>query len=228
MAGTALAATLAGPAAYTWATAGTPHSGAIPSSGPAGAGGPGGLGRGGPPPGAARGPGRFGGFVPGGRAGAQPPPPNLAAGQAVPGAGTGGPGPGGGGIVGILDGSRPSAQLTRILEAGSGNYTWTAATVSANQAAGYQLATGKPVMAVGGFNGTDPFPTLAQFQSYVRDGKIHYFISSGLGRGLGRPGGGGGTSSEISAWVQSRFSAQTVAGVTLYDLTSPVAGAAAG
>ncbi|TML38828.1 MAG: glycosyltransferase family 39 protein [Actinobacteria bacterium] len=237
VAGTALAATLAGPAAYTWATAATPHSGAIPSSGPAGARGPGGLGRGpgvagaprlgaGPPPGAAQGRGRFGGFGPGGLAGAQAPPPNMAAGQAVPGAGTGGTG--GGGIDGILDGSRPSAQLARVLEAGSGNYTWTAATVSANQAAGYQLATGKPVMALGGFNGTDPSPTLAQFQSYVREGKIHYFITSGLGRGPGGPGGGGGTSSEISAWVQSRFSAQTVAGVTLYDLTSPVAGSAAG
>ena len=31
-------------------------------------------------------------------------------------------------------------------------------------------------MAVGGFNGTDPAPTLAEFQHDVADGRIHYFI----------------------------------------------------
>jgi len=54
----------------------------------------------------------------------------------------------------------------------------------ANSAAGYQLATDDPVMAIGGFNGTDPSPTLAQFQAYVAEGKIHYYISGG---GFGPP-----------------------------------------
>ncbi len=58
--------------------------------------------------------------------------------------------------------------------------TWIAATTgAANSAAGYQLATDDPVMAIGGFNGSDPSPTLAQFQQYVRDGKVHWFISGG-------------------------------------------------
>ena len=47
-------------------------------------------------------------------------------------------------------------------------------------------------MAIGGFNGTDPWPTLAAFQQYVADGKIHYFIAGGGGGG---PGGGSGTAS---------------------------------
>ena len=46
-------------------------------------------------------------------------------------------------------------------------YTWVAATVGSNNASGYQLATGDPVMAIGGFNGSDPSPTLAQFQQLV-------------------------------------------------------------
>ena len=54
-----------------------------------------------------------------------------------------------------------------------------AATTGANSAAGYQLATGDPVMAIGGFNGTDPAPTLAQFERYVAEGKIHYYIGGG-------------------------------------------------
>ena len=63
-----------------------------------------------------------------------------------------------------------------------------AATTGANSAAGYQLATDDPVMAIGGFNGTDPAPTLAQFERYVAEGRIHYYISGGGGFG----GGGGG------------------------------------
>ena len=38
-------------------------------------------------------------------------------------------------------------------------------------------------MAIGGFNGTDNSPTLAQFKAYVAAGKIHYFIASGGGMG---------------------------------------------
>ena len=76
-----------------------------------------------------------------------------------------------------------------------------------------------PVMAVGGFNGTDPAPTLAQFQQYVADGKIHYFIggtamaAAGLTdrrqrrRRRGSPPGCAGN-----------FTATTVGGTTVYDL----------
>jgi 4-amino-4-deoxy-L-arabinose transferase-like glycosyltransferase len=95
--------------------------------------------------------------------------------------------------------------------------------VSANQAAGYQLATGVPVMAIGGFNGTDPAPTLAEFQQYVRAGKIHYFIAGGRGGGMA---GGNGTGTEITSWVQSNFSSTSIGGVALYDLTSAISAAA--
>ena len=74
-------------------------------------------------------------------------------------------------------------------------------------------------MAIGGFNGTDPTPTLAQFKADVAAGKIHYFLASG-----GRRGGGGigssASSSAISSWVSGNFTAKTVGGVTLYDLSS--------
>jgi hypothetical protein len=79
-------------------------------------------------------------------------------------------------------------------------------------------------MAIGGFNGTDPSPTLSQFQTYVAQGKIHYFIAGG--RGFGGPGGGGAngttsTSSQITSWIQSHYTSQTIGGVTVYDLTKP-------
>jgi hypothetical protein len=128
------------------------------------------------------------------------------------GAGVGGPG-------GILGSSTPGAALTKLLTTDASRYTWVAATVNSNSAAGYQLASNDPVMAIGGFNGTDPAPTLAQFEKYVAQGKIHYFIS-GSGGGFSR-GGSSGTSSQITSWVTSHFTATTVNGTTIYDLTAP-------
>jgi len=207
-----VAVVLLAPAAYTLSTVNMPHTGAIPTAGPAGAssmgfGGPGGA------------PGGFAGRFPGAATGGQ-----------LPGGFTGGPpsGVGGtgnraGGPGGLLDGSAPNSALTALLEAHADSYRWVAATVGANQAAGYQLATDDPVMAIGGFNGTDPTPTLAQFQQYVREGKIHYFIAGGgFGGGGFGPGGStsSSTSSAISTWVSDNFASQTVGGVTVYDLTS--------
>jgi len=212
-----LAAAFAGPAAYTIDTVLTAHSGAIPSAGPAvtaaTTGGPGGLpggfaGRGTPgafPGGFGGGfglPGRFGGGGFGG------------GGFGIPrGAGGGAFGRGGGSF---LNASTPGAALVKLLETNAGRYSWVGATIDANSAAGYQLATDDPIMAIGGFNGTDPAPSLAQFEAYVAEGRIHYFLGSGGGLG-----GGSGTSSAIAQWVEAHFTATTVDGVTVYDLTQP-------
>ena len=112
--------------------------------------------------------------------------------------------------------SGPSAEVVSALRQDAGRYTWAAAAVGANNAAGYQLASGEPVLAVGGFNGSDPSPTLAQFQQLVRAGRIHWFVAGGVGG----PGGASGTTSQISSWVQQTFTATTVGGVTMYDLSS--------
>ena len=195
---TALAAVLVGPAAYAVDTASTPHTGSIPSAGPSTGGGPGG--------------GRMAGM---GR-----PPAGMTQGQGQPGAPTGGQPPGGAG--GLLTGSESTDEIDALLSTDAESYTWAAAAVGSNSAAGYQLASELPVMAIGGFNGSDPSPTLSQFQTWVADGEIHYFIASG-GRGLG--GGmsaSGSTSSEISTWVTDNFTAQTVDGVTIYDLSEGV------
>jgi hypothetical protein len=130
---------------------------------------------------------------------------------------------------GLLEASTPGAALTALLEQDSSSYTWAAAAVGAQTAAGYQLATGLPVASLGGFNGSDPWPTLDAFKALVADGQIHYFIAGGgPGGGMGGgPGGGNGGSSatsEISSWVTASFTAQTVDGVTVYDLTAPTSG----
>mgnify|MGYP007043685576 FL=1 len=123
-------------------------------------------------------------------------------------------GPGGG----LLNGSKPSAQMLALLKADAGDFTWVAAAVGSNTASGYQLESGYSVMPIGGFNGTDPSPPLAQFQNLVKQRKIHYFIGGG-----GFPGGGSDStrpSSQITQWVEQNFTAKTVDGVTVYDLTA--------
>jgi len=78
-------------------------------------------------------------------------------------------------------------------------------------------------MPIGGFNGSDPSPTLEQFQQWVAEGKIHYYIvSDGPGSG---PGGQDDNSeqnhnSAIQTWIEENYTAQTVDGVTMYDLSS--------
>ncbi|MEU9732457.1 glycosyltransferase family 39 protein [Streptomyces sp. NPDC048002] len=126
-------------------------------------------------------------------------------------------GGGGGGVGGLLNGATVSDEAKELLEADAGDYTWAAAAIGAQNAASYQLSTGEPVMAIGGFNGTDPSPTLAQFKEYVADGKIHYFISSGSGGGMG--GSDSGTSAQITEWVEANFKEVTVGSATFYDLT---------
>ncbi|HEX4519916.1 MAG TPA: glycosyltransferase family 39 protein [Gaiellaceae bacterium] len=217
----ALAAALAAPAAYSAETASTAHAGALPTAGPSGSvSGPG------------AGPGGRRTFGPGGAQGVRP-----GAGAAFGGppggfgfsggrGGTGGFGGGRaatGGLGGLLDTGTPAKALTSLLEKNASSYRWVAAIVGANSAAGVQLATNEPVMAIGGFNGTDPTPTLAQFELYVVEGKIHYFLASGGG---GAGGGGIGSSSSsnaIASWVEQHFTATTVGGQTVYDLSQAAA-----
>ena len=141
----------------------------------------------------------------------------LPAGFALP-RGNGGGGPGAGGLGGLLNASRPGKQLTAMMRADASHYSWVAATTGANTASGYQLAAGEPVMAIGGFNGTDPAPSLAQFKSFVAQARIHYY----LGGGGGGPGGAtSSSSSSIATWVAAHYTAKTIDGVAVYDLTAP-------
>ena len=126
------------------------------------------------------------------------------------------------GLAGCLTRRLPGPRSSAMLSADAHDYTWVAAVVGSNNAAGYQLASGAPIMAVGGFNGTDPSPTLEEFQRYVADRQIHYFI-----RGKMMIGHWGGTatgsheSADIAEWVETHYTPQTVDRVIIYDLTQP-------
>ncbi|MDZ7885981.1 MAG: glycosyltransferase family 39 protein [Mycobacterium sp.] len=162
VAGLAALAVLAGPVAYSVATAAAPHRGAIPMVGPS-----------------------RGDFGPA-----------------------------------FLVAPEPAPELTALLTDGAADYTWPAAVVGSNNAAGYQLAAGVPVMAVGGFNGTDPAPTLDAFRGLVADGRIHYFIESRIMAGSRTDHGGSEAAVDIADWVVQNFVPRTVGGTIVYDLTT--------
>ena len=231
--GLALVAGLAGPAAYALDTVNSAHTGAIPSAGPQATGfggGPGGGfgGRGGVPGGRA---GQFG-RAPGGTTGAggaTGAPGNARAG--IP-SGTGpagaqggagrpsgfsGRGIGGARFGGLGGSTTVSSALTKLLEQDASSYKWVAATEGSEGAAPLELATGDPVMSIGGFNGTDPWPTLAVFKELVADHEIHYYVGQGS-----QSFGGGQGSSAVTAWVAAHFEKQTVGGETVYNLTVPL------
>ncbi|MEU0463282.1 glycosyltransferase family 39 protein [Amycolatopsis sp. NPDC006131] len=102
-----------------------------------------------------------------------------------------------------------SAELIALLR--QTTTKWSAATNGSQSAAGLALNSDTAVIAIGGFNGGDPAPTLAEFQQYVARGEITYYVSGGMGRG---------GSGEIAQWVAENFTAQTVGGSTVYDLTT--------
>ena len=54
---------------------------------------------------------------------------------------------------------------------------WSAAINRSSAAAGLELSTDTAVMAIGGFGGSDPVPTLAQFQQYVAGHRITYYVA---------------------------------------------------
>jgi 4-amino-4-deoxy-L-arabinose transferase-like glycosyltransferase len=204
-----VAVLLAGPAAYALDTMGTAYAGGDPKAGPATAdGGPGGF-AGGTGIGPGVGPAGVGRSS-GGAGVAFAARPN--------------------GQVGAGDGEGASAARALIdyLLANRKGATWIVATTSANEAGSIQLASGEPVMAMGGFSGSDPAPTLEQLKALVASGQVRYVLIGGGGPGGGQgggPGGGRGSTSDINAWVTSAGTAVDYGGSrgTLYDLSGAAA-----
>ncbi|MCQ9389372.1 glycosyltransferase family 39 protein [Brevibacterium sp. 50QC2O2] len=134
-----------------------------------------------------------------------------ASGPAVAGTGTGGGMGGGmgGGPGGA--GGQSQSELVDLLQ--QTTTTYSAAMSGATSAAELMISSDTEVLDIGGWNGSDSFPTLDEFKQLVADGEIAYYISGGQG------GGPGGGNDEIAAWVADNYSSTTVGGSTVYDLT---------
>jgi hypothetical protein len=95
------------------------------------------------------------------------------------------------------------SQLISYLQEHRDGATWLVAVASAQSASSIILRTGLPVIAMGGFTGSDPAMTTQKLQSYVQAGKLRYVMTGGGGPG-GGPGGGG--TSSVTSWVSQNCS----------------------
>ena len=115
--------------------------------------------------------------------------------------------------------SQADSQLVQYLLRNQNGARWLVAVASANESAAIQLTSGQPVIAVGGFNGSDTPLTLEQFKQLVKAGKDKYYAISSHSRGGGGPGGG---NNEITTWVKQTGTVVNYGGsdVTLYRLSA--------
>ncbi|MDT5148943.1 MAG: hypothetical protein QOI01_676 [Mycobacterium sp.] len=115
-------------------------------------------------------------------------------------------------------GQDDNAQLEALLR--NTHTNWSAAINRSNGAAGLELSTDTAVMAIGGFGGSDPVPTLGEFQQDVANHRITYYIAPSDDH---RPGGFGprAAHTDITKWVAAHFTPMTVGTDTVYDLTAP-------
>ena len=131
------------------------------------------------------------------------------------------PGASGGPVGGSMASlSRPGPALVKELDRGAAGYHWVVATVGDLPAGGYQLATGDPAMAIGGWTGGDPVPSLAEFKKIVAHHQVHYFIPAGTYGGIVLGASQAGSDAcRVTGWVERNFAARRVSGVVVYDLS---------
>jgi 4-amino-4-deoxy-L-arabinose transferase-like glycosyltransferase len=102
---------------------------------------------------------------------------------------------------GISEGS--TSGLSTYLLSHTTNETWIVAEPSSMSAAGLIIETGKPVMALGGFGGSDQVLSTESLADLVSAGKIRYFY---LPEEQGGRGSNSGTSA-IASWVADHCTA---------------------
>lgn len=100
--------------------------------------------------------------------------------------------------------------------AGARGCRWVAASYASQTAARLQLESGRPVMPLGGFSGSDPSPTLENFKEKVDAGEICYFVQQEAFLAVQEPDK---ESTAISRWVQETFSSELMGNTTVYRLT---------
>lgn len=91
--------------------------------------------------------------------------------------------------------SQSNTKLISFLLKNNTGEKWLIAVPDANEAESIILATGKPVMAIGGFSGNDNTLTVAKLKQLVKSGQLKYFMVGG--------NKGGNTSSDVTAWVKA-------------------------
>ncbi|HEX4787336.1 MAG TPA: glycosyltransferase family 39 protein [Actinospica sp.] len=168
--------------------------------------------------------GGTGGF-PGGSAGTEG---GLSGGTSAEG-GLGGRGAAaGGGPGGTSTLSSAQQELLSYLAKNQGGAKYLMAVMSSGDAEDYIADAGASVLPIGGFSGSNGYPSLAQFKAMVAQGELKYvLVSASGGTGGGRMGGtSSDATSSIQSWVTSNCTSVSSSAYggssvgTLYECTS--------
>jgi len=132
-------------------------------------------------------------------------------------------GPGGGTPTGWARSTTVSNRLVKYLEDHRGSATYLVAVVGSETAAEVIDRSGQPVIAMGGFLGWDPTPTLSAFEHLATSGKVRYvYASAGTGAMLG----GTNATAAVEQWVRAHgrvvspsACGAALAGWKLYDVS---------
>jgi 4-amino-4-deoxy-L-arabinose transferase-like glycosyltransferase len=114
----------------------------------------------------------------------------------------------------IAFGRQPDSAVISTLSTSRG-CTWAAATYASQTAARLQLESGRPVMPLGGFAGSDPSPTLEEFKADVAAGKICYFVQQ---ESFVEVQANESQSTLISKWIERDYHPEKLDGTTVYRL----------
>lgn len=96
---------------------------------------------------------------------------------------------------GLQSRSSGNEKLINFLTQNNTGEKWLVAVPDAAEAEPIILATGKPVIAIGGFSGNDKTMTVAKLEELVASGELKYFLVTGGNRG-------GSSGDEVTAWVE--------------------------
>ncbi|AHH18837.1 putative mannosyltransferase [Nocardia nova SH22a] len=139
--------------------------------------------------------------------------------------------------MGVLMGSGDvDPELVAMLSATT--TTWSAAIDRSGPAAGLELASRTPVLAIGGFTSADPVPTLAQFQDLVRAHRVTYYLAPDIPlpdawRVPAHPAPGAPAphtppahwhpvgNTDIYQWVSAHYTPKHLGSLEVYTLTDP-------
>jgi 4-amino-4-deoxy-L-arabinose transferase-like glycosyltransferase len=94
-----------------------------------------------------------------------------------------------------MDGQQTAGGLASYLQENRDGYFYLVAVTNSQQASSIALGTGQPVLAMGGFMGSDPAMTVERLQQMIANREVRFVMAGGGGFRSG--------SSSVSQWVQS-------------------------
>ena len=97
-----------------------------------------------------------------------------------------------------MGGAQVNQALLNYLESNTQGIKYLLAVPSSMQGADYVLATGRPVLYLGGFNGMDRLVSGTDLEKMVAARELRFIYYDARGSGMGGPGA---MQSDISSWV---------------------------